>query len=124
MEQLPLYIRVHPADNVAIVVNDGGLGEGAVFADGLALRERVPQGHKVALVDLAEGEAVIRYNVVIGYALKALPKGSWINEHVIRMPSPPSLEDLPIATIEAPAMAPLEGFTFDGYRNPDGSVGT
>ncbi|MFM0397224.1 galactarate dehydratase [Paraburkholderia phytofirmans] len=124
MEQSPLYIRVHPNDNVAIVVNDGGLGEGAVFPDGLALRERVPQGHKVALADLAEGDEVIRYNVVIGYALKALPKGSWINEHVIRMPSPPGLEDLPIATIRAPEMPPLEGYTFEGYRNADGSVGS
>src|ERR1700749_1641907 len=124
MEQSPLYIRVHPNDKVAIVVNDGGLGEGAVFSDGLRLRERVPQGHKVALADLAEGDEVIRYNVVIGYALQALPKGSWINEHVIRMPEPPGLEDLPIATIKAPDMAPLEGFTFEGYRNADGSVGT
>ena len=74
MNQSPLYIRVHPDDNVAIVVNDGGLGEGATFADGLVLRERVPQGHKVALKDLAEGDAVMRYNVVIGYATKALPK--------------------------------------------------
>ncbi|HZZ10474.1 MAG TPA: galactarate dehydratase [Paraburkholderia sp.] len=124
MENSPLYIRVHPNDNVAIVVNDGGLGEGAVFPDGLVLRERVPQGHKVALADLAEGDEVIRYNVVIGYALKTLPKGSWINEHVIRMPSPPGLEDLPIATIQPPEMAPLEGFTFEGYRNADGTVGS
>ncbi|SIT47829.1 D-galactarate dehydratase [Paraburkholderia ribeironis] len=124
MEQSPLYIRVHPNDNVAIVVNDGGLGEGAVFPDGLTLRERVPQGHKVALADLAEGDEVIRYNVVIGYALKALAKGSWINEHVIRMPSPPGLEDLPIATITPPDMPPLEGYTFEGYRNADGSVGS
>jgi hypothetical protein len=114
MSQLPLYIRVHPQDNVAIVVNDGGLPEGATFADGLTLRERVPQGHKVALKDLAEGDEVIRYNVVIGYALKNLPKGSWINEHVIRMPSPPGLEGLPIATVKPPEMAPLEGFTFEG----------
>src|SRR6187402_2972405 len=124
MEQTPHYIRVHDADNVAIVVNDGGLGEGAVFADGLVLRERVPQGHKVALADLAEGDEVLRYNVVIGYALKALPKGSWINEHVIRMPSPPGLDGLPIATVRAPEMPPLEGFTFEGYRNPDGTAGT
>ena len=41
-----LYIRMHPADNVAIVGNDGGLAAGAVFPDGLCLRERVPQGHK------------------------------------------------------------------------------
>jgi galactarate dehydratase len=88
------------------------------------LRERVPQGHKVALADLAENEAVVRYNVVIGYALKDLPKGSWINEHVIRMPEPPGLEDLPIATRAAPEMPALEGFTFEGYRNADGSVGS
>ncbi|MEA3112660.1 MAG: galactarate dehydratase, partial [Caballeronia sp.] len=87
-------------------------------------RERVPQGHKVALADLAENEAVVRYNVVIGYALKVLPKGSWINEHVIRMPEPPGLEDLPIATRAAPDMPALEGFTFEGYRNADGSVGS
>src|ERR1700751_81879 len=104
MEQAPLYIRVHPNDNVAIVVNDGGLGEGAQFPDVLVLRERVPQGHKVAVADLAEGDEVARYNVVIGYAVKPLPKGSWINEHVIRMPSPPSLDDLPVATIKAPDM--------------------
>ncbi|SAL63902.1 galactarate dehydratase [Caballeronia humi] len=124
MTQAPLYIRVHLQDNVAIVVNDGGLPEGATFADGLVLRERVPQGHKVALKDLAEGDEVIRYNVVIGYALKNLPKGSWINEHVIRMPSPPGLEGLPIATIKPPEMPPLEGFTFEGYRNADGTVGS
>jgi galactarate dehydratase len=124
MEQSPLYIRVHPGDNVAIVVNDGGLPEGTVFADGLALCERVPQGHKVALVDLAENEAVVRYNVVIGYALKDLPKGSWINEHVLRMPEPPGLENLPIATRAAPDMPPLEGYTFEGYRNADGSAGS
>jgi galactarate dehydratase len=124
MEQSPLYIRVHLHDNVAIVVNDGGLPEAAIFTDGLTLRERVPQGHKVALADLAEGEAVIRYNVVIGYALKDLPRGSWINEHVIRMPEPPRLDNLPIATRKAPDMPPLDGFTFEGYRNADGSVGS
>ena len=71
----PLYIRIHPADNVAIVANDGGLKAGTRFADGLVLADNVPQGHKVALVDLAEGEAILRYNVVIGFAQKALPRG-------------------------------------------------
>src|SRR5206468_104511 len=34
------------------------------------------------------------------------------------------LRDLPIATVKPPAMPPLEGHTFEGYRNADGSVGT
>ncbi|MBB4224452.1 galactarate dehydratase [Variovorax guangxiensis] len=120
----PLYIRIHAADNVAIVANDGGLKAGAEFADGLRLVDNVPQGHKVALVDLAEGDAIRRYDVVIGYAQKALPRGSWVHERVMRMPTAPELDGLPIATVKPPALPPLEGYTFEGYRNADGSVGT
>jgi galactarate dehydratase len=120
----PLYIRIHAADNVAIVANDGGLKTGAAFADGLVLVDNVPQGHKVALADLAEGDAIVRYNVVIGYAQKALARGSWVHERVMRMPTAPELEGLPIATVKPPAMPPLEGYTFQGYRNADGSVGS
>src|SRR5689334_25447364 len=76
----PLYIRMHERDNVAIVANDGGLAAGAEFPDGLKLVERVPQGHKVALVDLAAGDPVLRYNVVIGRAAKAIARGSWVHE--------------------------------------------
>ena len=39
------------------------------------------------------------------------------------MPEPPALHDLPIATENA-KLTPLEGYTFEGYRNGDGSVGT
>ncbi|MDA8520705.1 galactarate dehydratase [Acidovorax sp. NCPPB 4044] len=120
----PLYIRIHAADNVAIVANDGGLPAGTTFADGLRLVDTVPQGHKVALADLAEGEAIRRYDVVIGYALKALPRGSWVHEKVMRMPTAPELDGLPIATVRPPPAAPLTGYTFEGYRNADGSVGT
>jgi galactarate dehydratase len=118
------YIRMHENDNVAIVVNDGGLAAGAVFADGLTLVEPVPQGHKVALCDLAEGEAVVRYNVIIGYASGAIARGAWVSERVLRMPPARGLSDLPVSTRLAPAAAPLEGYTFEGYRNADGSVGT
>lgn len=120
----PLYIRMHEADNVAIVVNEGGLAPGTVFADGLTLRESVPQGHKVALVDLAEGAEVRRYNVPIGRTTRALPAGSWVNERVLAMPDARSLEGLPVATVRPEPQLPLEGHTFEGYRNPDGSVGT
>ncbi len=124
MPSTPLTIRMHQRDNVAIVANDGGLAAGTVFPDGLTLVERVPQGHKVALVDIAEGEAVRRYDVAIGHALRAIPKGSWVHERLLRMPEARSLEGLPLANAERPALPPLEGYTFEGYRNADGSVGT
>jgi len=120
----PLYIKMHPADNVAIVANDGGSPAGTQFACGLRLVEHVPQGHKVALVDIPSGGGVTRYNVTIGYALDDIPAGAWINEFKLRMPPPPKLDNLPMATRKPPQLPPLEGYTFDGFRNPDGSVGT
>ena len=120
----PLYIAMHALDNVAIVANDGGLPAGTRFASGLVLREKVPQAHKVALVDLAEGEAVRRYNVPIGYALRAIPAGSWVHEGLLKMPAARELEGLPMATVKPDPLPPLSGYTFEGYRNADGSVGT
>ena len=120
----PLRIAMHPADNVAIVANDGGLPAGTVFPDGLVLVDKVPQAHKVALEDIPEGGAVRRYDVVIGYALKPIPRGSWVHERLLRMPEARSLEGLPIATVRPQPLPPLEGYTFEGYRNADGSVGT
>jgi galactarate dehydratase len=125
----PLTIRMSAADNVAIVANDGGLAVGTVLPEGvpgagLALRDKVPQGHKVALVDIPEGGVVLRYAVPIGYALKPIPAGSWVHERLLQMPAARALEGLPIATVKPPAAEPLEGYTFEGYRNKDGSVGT
>ena len=120
----PLFIRMHEADNVAIVVNDGGLPAGTVFPNGLTLVDKVPQGHKVALVALAAGDAVRRYNVVIGRALKDIAAGAWVHERLLQMPDARALTGLPMATVNPAAMAPLEGYTFEGYRNADGSVGS
>jgi galactarate dehydratase len=120
----PHHILMHPRDNVAIVANDGGLPAGATLSCGVTLRERVPQGHKVALVDLPEGSAVRRYDVTIGYALQDIAAGSWVNERLLRMPEARGLDDLPFATAAREPLPPLEGYTFEGYRNPDGSVGT
>src|SRR5476649_1686822 len=117
----PLTIRMHAGDNVAIVANDGGLAAGTLLpagvpGGGLTLRDKVPQGHKVALADIAEGAAILRYDVPIGYALKAIPAGSWVHERLIRMPAARELTGLPMATVAAPQAQPLAGFTFEGYR--------
>src|SRR5215469_14428818 len=121
---VPLTIRMHDRDNVAIVANDGGLPAGTVFPSGLTLREHVPQGHKVALVDLPAGTAVLRYNVPIGYAVRDIAAGSWVHERLLQMPAARELDNLPIATVKPEPLAILEGYTFEGYRNADGSVGT
>jgi galactarate dehydratase len=120
----PRYIRVHASDNVAVVVNPGGLAAGSRFACGLVLAEAIPEAHKVALAGLAEDAAIIRYGVVIGYANRAIARGSWVHEGVMRMPDAPELTSCPLATAAPAPLPKLEGYTFEGFRNADGSVGT
>jgi galactarate dehydratase len=120
----PVLIRMHERDNVAIVGNDGGLPAGTVLPGGVTLREKVPQAHKVMLVDVAAGEPVLRYGVAIGTAKVAIPAGGWVHERLLDMPAARALTGLPIATVKPPPQPALEGYTFEGYRNADGSVGT
>jgi galactarate dehydratase len=90
----------------------------------LELTDKVPQGHKLALVDIAAGEPVRRYNVAIGYAMRDIAAGSWVHERLLQLPSARALEGLPMATVPAAELPPLHGCTFDGFVNADGSVGT
>ena len=120
----PLYVKVNEADNVAIVVNRGGLRRGTRFDSGLALTEDVPEAHKVALADITQDAPILRYGVVIGYANEPIARGRWVHEGVMRLPEPPSLDSLPIATAAPEPKPPLQGYTFEGFLNQDGSVGT
>lgn len=120
----PLFVRVHPRDNVAIIANPEGSGAGSQFDNGLVLREFIPQANKVALVSLLEGEPIVRYGQVIGYAAREIPEGSWVREDLVTLPEAPPLDRLALATEVPDPPPPLEGYTFEGFVNPDGSVGT
>lgn len=119
-----IVIKTTLQDNVAIVANPKGLKQGVVVLDNVELLEDIPMGHKVALQTLQTGDAVIRYGQIIGYANAEIKKGSWVNETNITLPFPPALNDIPYIKKETPAVTPLEGYTFQGYKNADGSAGT
>jgi galactarate dehydratase len=120
----PRRIQVSPRDNVAIIVNSLGLPAGTEFPDGLVLNHFVPQGHKVALADIADGANILRYGEVIGTAKGPIRRGDWINEDNVVMGAAPPLDQLEMATRPPPKPEPLTGYTFEGYRNADGTVGT
>jgi galactarate dehydratase len=120
---LPLYIKVHPEDNVAIIVNKDGLKKDTVFKDGLKLLCDIPQANKVLLEDISKDAPFIRYGEIIGYAKNDLKKGSWVKEDEVLLPEAHSLDELRSGD-RKDYYEPLEGYTFMGYRNKDGSVGT
>jgi galactarate dehydratase len=109
---------------VAIVVDADGLKVGTQLPGGPTLLEAIPQAHKVALSDVSRGQPIRRYGHTIAFATRAIKAGSWVREDSLEIPKPPALDRLPLATA-APAPQPrLDGHTFEGFRNSDGSVGT
>lgn len=51
----------------------------------------------MALMDIVENEAIIRYGEVIGYAAESISKGCWIDEKLVMLPVSPDLKELPVA---------------------------
>ena len=89
----PLFIKVREEDNVAIAVHD--LPAGTEILPGVVTQQDIPQAHKIALKDLAAGEEIIRYGVVLGTAINPIPAGGWINEHMLYLPESPDLDNMP-----------------------------
>lgn len=119
-----IVIKTTEADNVGIIVNSGGLNKGDILKDGIQLAEFIPMGHKVALQTIGEGERIIRYGQTIGFANRIISAGEWVNSSKIIVPEPPDLKSIPLPGTSIQKLNPLEGYTFSGYRNQDGSVGT
>jgi len=124
MSEKPIIIKAAHSDNVGIVVNLNGLPKDTMLDDGTILSEYIPIGHKVALFDIPENGEIIRYGQIIGYAIRKVNRGEWIRETMVSLPQPPELDSIPLTDHPEIEMESLKGFTFKGYRNPDGSVGT
>lgn len=86
-----LDFLAHQADDaVAVAIHDVEPGTAALAvlgADGrrqITVTQPISLGHKVALVDLAEGAQVIEYGEPIGLARRAITAGEHVHVHNIR----------------------------------------
>lgn len=69
-------------DNVGTAVDDLTAGDELDYdGERVVLAEDVPFGHKVALSQLAAGDAVRKYGEVIGTATTAIDVGEWVHTH-------------------------------------------
>ena len=72
-DALDRIIQLHPADPIAIAVQDITPGSTLCVPNGgcFVTVEHIPAGHKIALRDLAPGETILRYGCRIGQASQA-----------------------------------------------------
>ena len=119
----PLFLRIHPSDNVAVALRavEPGVGFAGVGFAGVRTLENIPAGHKLALRAISVGEPVVKYGHPIGVASAAIPAGAHVHSHNIRGNLPEKLASLRFADVAKPlpASAPRATDTFLGYRRPD-----
>jgi altronate dehydratase small subunit len=85
----PSAFQVHASDNVATLLSDASAGSlvaivGAKKKSELTAREKIAMAHKIALAPIAEGEAVIKFGVLIGIAMRRIEPGEWVHLHNCR----------------------------------------
>ncbi len=112
---MPDFIRIHPGDNVAVALH--AIPKGTVF-EGVTALEDIPQGHKMALKAVKNGENVVKYGFPIGHALADIPAGSWVHTH--NMATNLSGEMEYGYHPKGAAVASVPARTFRGYRRKDG----
>lgn len=115
---MPDFIHIHPNDNVVVALHP--ISTGTVF-EGVAAAADIPQGHKMAVKPIAEGESVIKYGFAIGHAVENVAPGQWVHTHNMKTNLSGELEYTYNPKITPPA--PLPTASFMGYRRKDGKVG-
>ncbi len=121
----PRYIRLHPLDNVVVVVNDQGVPAGTEFDNGLVTVDNVPQepqGQHRGIWRSARRLFVTAIPLVTRCNRSRAAVGSGKINCACRLRLRSTACRMSDAVPEK--QAPLEGYTFEGYRNADGTVGT
>ena len=113
------YIKINPADNVAVALQDLSKGE---TVEGVRLQTDIPRGHKILLRSLRAGENVVKYGFPIGHVTREADAGTLVDHSCIKT----NLEgllyyDYNPSLVEIPESASKR--TFKGFRRADGQVG-
>ncbi|MCQ2145372.1 MAG: altronate dehydratase family protein [Bacteroidales bacterium] len=116
------YIRINPADNVAVALKDLHAGERAEFGElSVTLVQDIPAGHKFTLTPLGEGDDVVKYGFPIGHVTSPVEKGCMVDHSCIKTNLSGLLEySYEPKLVDIPATQPR---TFKGFRRADGQVG-
>lgn len=111
------------SDDVAVALRPVAAGQ---FQPDLHLTTRaaIPAGHKVALRAISPGQAVHKFNQIIGFATEPIVPGDHVHTH--NLVAGAFDRDYAIGTEAQPTVLldPAEVATFQGIVRPDGRVAT
>ncbi|SHE98187.1 altronate hydrolase [Modicisalibacter ilicicola DSM 19980] len=121
INNVPAVIRLHQSDNVGVAARPVPKEYPIDDAQHLT-EENIDAGHKVALLPIAKGQAIVKYGQVIGLASRDIAVGEHVHTHNVGMlERDTSLKSFKPASRTVVTRAER---TFDGFHRANGQVGT
>ena len=118
-------LQLDPRDNVLIALTELRANEPVNFgSQNYALPKNVPAKHKFATQQLAIGDPVIMYGVLVGTAAKPISVGELLTTVNVQHKASPFHEQSLTYDWNPPDVSRWREQTFLGYHRADGQVGT
>jgi len=125
MSTQQIVLKVHPADNVLVALINLLKGDKVEFGGtAYIMEETVKAKHKFATTDLAAGDSIIMYGVLVGKAQAPIKKGGLISTSNVKHAASDFTVGERHTEWHKPDVGAFAGRTFKGYHRADGSVGT
>ena len=122
---LETVLQLDARDNVLVAL--APLSAGTVVRYGHAscpVTEAIPAKHKLALVDLAPGDLILMYGMVVGEATAPIPRGGLLSTRNVRHRAGAYSATRQPVSYALPNASRWSARTFMGYHRADGQVGT
>lgn len=118
-------LQIDPRDNVVVALKPLRGGTVIRFGDrSCTIIDDIPAKHKVAVADLAPGDLIYLYGMVVGEAIRVIPRGGLISTRTIRHRAADYTARRQPVAFPLPDPGPFSTRTFNGYNRADGQVGT
>jgi altronate hydrolase len=121
----PKVLQLNPRDNVLVALQNLSSGESVSFgAVSYMLGSPVSAKHKFATRDLAPGDPILMYGVIVGKVVEPIAKGYALTTRNVRHVASPFSEKSEDHHWTPPDISRWADKTFRGYHRSDGQVGT
>ncbi|WP_202907537.1 UxaA family hydrolase [Mariniblastus fucicola] len=120
------FLRVNPADDLIVALQDLEVGTEIKIdsSEHCRIVEAIPRKHKFVTRDVARGEQLRMYGVIVGEASRDIPAGSLLTMENLDHSSEPFHANRKQIDWAAPDVGDWQQSTFQGYHRSNGSVGT
>ena len=121
VKSTPRTLRLDPRDNIIVAVDPVQAGWAV---QGVTATARIMRGHKMAVQPIGQGQPILKFGQIIGFASEAIAPGSHVHTHNCSFAEFERDYAFAQDARSEPLLPPELRATFEGYRRSNGKTGT